>query len=174
MGYVRTAGLSTAARRTRRRAALVITGLLAVLALVLLLSVAGMQGWFSLGEGGGDDSAASTAAVVPAPALTAQQVTVNVFNSTSTVGLAGRTADGLRVRGFEVGSIDNSEAIEGTGIVRHGPEGAEAAELLEQAAGQDLELTLDEEREGTEVDLVLGPDWQELPSADDAAQTDGR
>ena len=77
MGYVRTAGLSTAARRTRRRTALVITGLLAVLALILLLSVAGMQGWFGLGEGGSDDSAASTAAVVPAPALTALPVSTN-------------------------------------------------------------------------------------------------
>lgn len=174
MGYVRTAGMSTVARRARRRAALVITGLLLALAVALLLSVATVQGWFGLGQGEGEDAAATTASAVPPPALTPAQVTVDVLNGTSTSGLAGRTAEALRTRGFDVGSVDNADGVEGVGIVRHGPEGQEAADLLATTVGQDLELVLEPEREGSEIILVLGPGWTELPTADDAVSTDGR
>lgn len=173
MGYVRTAGMSTAQRRARRRAALVITALLVVLALALLLSLATVQGWFGLGEGEADEAVATSVAPAPPPGLTPEQVSVDVLNATSVSGLAGRTAEALRARGFDVGSIDNADAMEGVGIVRHGPDGQEAAELLEQTVDQDLELVLQPDRDGAGVVLVVGPDWQELPAADDAAVTDG-
>lgn len=174
MGYVRTAGMSTVARRARRRAALVILALLVALAVALLLSVATVQGWFGLGQAGGEDSAVTTPVAAPPPALTPEQVSVTVLNGTSTSGLAGRTASALRTRGFDVGSVDNADAVEGVGIVRHGPEGQDAAELLVTSVGQDLELVLEPGREGSEVILVLGPEWEELSTADAADRTDGR
>lgn len=169
MGYVRTAGMSTAQRRARRRTALVITGLLGALAVALLISLATVQGWFGLGEGEGEgDQAATTSAAPAAPTLEPGQVGVSVLNATSTSGLAGRTAEALRARGFDVGTVDNADAVEGAGLIRHGPEGQDAAELLAQSVGQDLELVLDTDREGDDVVLVLGPDWQELPTPDEA------
>lgn len=172
MGYVRTAGMSTAQRRARRRTALVITALLAVLALALLISLATVQGWFGPRQGGGDE-AAVTSAAVPAPGLRPEQVSVDVLNGTSTSGLAGRTAEALRTRGFEVGSVDNADIAEGPGLIRHGPEGQEGAEVLARSVGQDLELVLQPDLGGTDVVLVLGPDWEELPTADEDAGTQG-
>lgn len=171
MGYVRTAGMSTAARRARRRAGLVITGLLAALLLALILALAFMQGWFGLGQGGADDAAQTTAVEVPAPSVLPEEVSVNVFNATSVGGLAGRTAEALSARGFDVQGVDNADAIEGAGIVRYGPAAQEQAELLAESVGQDVVLDL-VEREGETVDLILGPDWVEL-SSDASATTDG-
>lgn len=170
MGYVRTAGMSTAARRARRRAGLVIAGLLAAVLLALLLALAIMQGWFGFGQEGGDDAAQSTAVELPPPSMLPEEVSVNVFNATSRSGLAGRTAEALGSRGFDVQGVDNADAIEGVGIVRYGPDGAEQAELLAESIGQDLALDL-VEREGAIVDLVLGPDWEDLSS--DAEATTG-
>lgn len=171
MGYVRTAGMSTAARRARRRAGLVMAGLLAALVLALVLALAFMQGWFGLGQEGADDAAQTTAVEVPAPSMLPEEVSVNVFNATSRGGLAGRTADALGERGFDVQGVDNADAIEGVGVVRYGPEAQEQAELLAESVGQDVVLDL-VEREGSTVDLILGPDWEDLTS-DTGATTDG-
>lgn len=175
MGYVRTAGMSTAARRARRRAALVLTGLVLVLALALLLALAFMRGWFGLGQGGEGDDAAQTspAAVTQAPTLAPGDVTVHVFNATSREGLAGRAAESLTARGFQVDGVDNADPVEGPGLVRHGPAGAEQAELLAQSVGQGVSTEL-VEREGDAVDLVLGPDWEDLPAPGDQAEQTGR
>lgn len=172
MGYVRTAGMSTAARRARRRAGLVIAGLFAALLLALLVALAVVQGWFGLGsDGGADDASQTTAVAVPVPSMLPGEVSVNVFNATDRGGLAGRTADALSARGFDVQGVDNTSAVEGAGVVRYGPEAQEQAELLAESVGQDMVLEL-VEREGTTVDLVLGPDWTDLTS-DAEATTDG-
>lgn len=171
MGYVRTAGMSTAARRARRRAGLVIAGLFAALLLALLVALAVVQGWFGLGAGDADDASQTTAVAVPVPSMLPSEVSVNVFNATSRSGLAGRTADSLRERGFDVEGVDNTSAVEGAGVVRYGPEAQEQAELLAESVGQGVVLEL-VEREGTTVDLVLGPDWTDLTS-DAVATTEG-
>ncbi|ANS79907.1 hypothetical protein SGUI_2511 [Serinicoccus hydrothermalis] len=169
MGYVRTAGMSTAARRARRRAAMVIVGLLGVLALALVIAMATMQGWFGLGGGEADQSEQTVAA--PTPTLAAEDVVVNVFNSTGRAGLAGRASDGLTARGFTVDGVDNADAsIEGPGQILHGPSGAEAAQLLADALPQEVELVQDE-REDASVDLILGEAWEDLPAAEDAEET---
>lgn len=172
MGYVRTAGMSTAARRARRRATLVLAALLMLLVVALLIALAFMRGWFGLGEGDADDASQTTAVAAPPPAMTTDEVTVNVFNSTGRAGLAGRAADALRARGFEVEGVDNTDAVEGAGVVRHGPEGEEQAELLADEVGQGVTLVLDE-REGTTVDLVLGPDWEDLSDGEEGTDEGG-
>lgn len=146
-------------------------GLLAALLLALLLALAFVQGWFGLGQGGADDAVQTTAVEVPVPSMVPEDVSVNVFNATSVSGLAGRTAEALTERGFDVQGVDNANAIEGAGIVRYGPTAQEEAELLAEAVGQDVALDL-VEREGSTVDLVLGPEWEDLTS-DSSATTDG-
>lgn|GEM_PF-7113721 len=170
MGYVRTAGMSTAARRARRRAAMVMAALFGVLALALVLAMASMQGWFGMG-GEADEVAATVEA--PTPTLAAEDVVVNVFNSTGTAGLAGRASEGLGARGFTVDGVDNSGAdVPGPGQIIHGPTGLEGAQLLAEALPQEVELVQDERDDAT-LDLVLGDAWEDLPAPDTAEQTGG-
>lgn len=170
MGYVRTAGMSTAARRARRRTALVITGLLAVLLVALFFSLAFMQGWFGLGSDEDPDQIVATQE--PTPAIDPADVSVIVFNGTGEPGLAGRAGEALTALGFSVDGIDNGSPVEGAGVLTHGPEGLENAEFLKEEIGQDLTL-VEDGRSDTSVDLTLGPDWQDLEvGADDAEATE--
>ncbi|MDO5740840.1 MAG: LytR C-terminal domain-containing protein [Ornithinimicrobium sp.] len=170
MGYVRTAGMSTAQRRARRRAALVIASLLIGLLLVFAVALAAMQGWITLSGGGAADDVQQTTSA-PAPTVKASDVVVNVFNATDTAGLASRAADGLRARGFAVDAVGNdSVELEGVGVIRHGPTGLEGATLLKDSLPKGITLVADD-RESTVVDLVLGTKWEDLPTAEDATST---
>lgn len=171
MGYVRTAGMSTAARRARRRAALVITGLLLALLVVFGLSMAFVQGWIGTPGGGGDQAADTATVSAPPPGVTAAEVSVNVYNAGGIPGAAGRAGEALRARSFSVATVANDPLgadVPGYAVIRHGPEGVEEAELLKELLPQDVEL-VDDGREAATVDLVLGAEWEDLPSADEAA-----
>lgn len=172
MGYVRTAGMSTAARRARRRAALVIASLLLGLLLVFLLALASVQGWITLPGTAGEEGERTTATVAP-PALEPGDVTVNVFNATDTAGLASRAGEALQARGFAVDGVANDPEgaeVPGVAIIRYGPSGERAAQVLLATLPDGVEL-LPVPSESATVDLVLGDQWQDLPSADDAGQT---
>lgn len=174
MGYVRTGGMSTAARRRRRRTALVLSALVLVLVLIFGYAVAYYQGWI-VSEGGpvADPSATTaTATATPEPPA-ADEITVNVYNANGAPGLAADTAEAMSIRGYAVDQIadDPEDAqIDGVADIRHGPEGAEAALVVQQEV-PGSELLLDE-REGADVDLVVGDAWEALPEAEDAAETD--
>lgn len=171
MGYVRTAGMSTAARRSRRRAALVISAVLVALLIALGLSMAYVQGW--LGADGGDTDEAAVTTAAPDPALDPSEVVVNIFNATARAGLAGQASEDLSARSFTVDGVGNaSSVIEGSGQIVHGPAGLEGAELLAESIGQDIELVPDE-REDSTLDLVLGDAWEDLGAPDDSAESDG-
>ncbi|MGB3257473.1 MAG: LytR C-terminal domain-containing protein [Ornithinimicrobium sp.] len=171
MGYVRTGGMSTAARRRRRTTALVLTGLTALLLIVLAYAIAYYQGWVGGADEGSTDSGEVTTS---APAIQPSEVTVNVYNAKGEPGLAGRIAGELEERTFDVASIDNDPeqaSIEESANIRHGPDGLEAAELLQESVpGSTL---VPDERESATIDLVLGDGFEELgdPPADGAETT---
>lgn len=171
MGYVRTAGMSTAKRRARRRTALVLLSLLLLLAVSFGVAVATMQGWLTFGgEGSTDETAITTSA---APTLEPGDITINVYNSTETAGMAGRAAEALKERGYRIDQVGNAdEDIERLAHIRHGPDGLEAAQALKDALPQWIRLE-EIEREGDTVDLVLGDKWKDLPTAQDAADDSG-
>ncbi|AEE47562.1 LytR C-terminal domain-containing protein [Cellulomonas fimi] len=89
------------------------------------------------------------------------QVSVNVLNGTSSVGLAGATAEELRLRGFTVAGTANSEAgYEGVALISFGVNGAAAAyTLAAQVDGADMLLVA---REDAGVDITLGSQWPGL------------
>lgn len=102
--------------------------------------------------------------VTPAEFLPrASQVTVNVYNSTNRVGLAGDTAKLLSVRGFKIGAVENDPLglpIEGVGEIRHGPNGEAAAKLIAfHVPGATL---VNDSRKGKKVDVSLGRQFLEL------------
>ena len=171
MGYVRTAGMSTAARRRRRRTALVLTAVVALLLVVFLYAVAYYRGWI---PGADEDTGDAAATTTTAPALQPADVVVNVYNATERPGLAGRTADALRARGYAVDAVDNDR--EGrevdTVAIYFGPEGQAGARLL-QTEVPDAQLVPDT-RGTAEIDLVLGANFEELDAAEsEATATDG-
>lgn len=166
MGYVRTAGMSTAARRARRRAALVIVALLLGLLAVFGVSMAYMQGWISMPGGGSED--AGPTATAPPPSVTPAEVSVNVYNAGGIAGAAGRAGDALSARGFAVATVANDPEgaeVPGVGVIRHGPEGLEEATLLLGVLPEGVELVADT-RTAASIDLVLGAQWADLPTAD--------
>ncbi|MCX5362416.1 LytR C-terminal domain-containing protein [Streptomyces sp. NBC_00124] len=165
-------------RRSRRRGRLVV-------ALVASVTALGLVGWGTLQlidvfTGGGDKasaagskancatkaspsaSASSSTTAYPKPA----QITVNVFNATPRAGLAKKTADELKKRGFKIGDVGNASAefdkkVKGTGLLL-GPTSSVSTSLPvlgTQLAGTEARA---DTRKGTDVDLIIGTDFKSL------------
>ncbi|MFJ4469752.1 LytR C-terminal domain-containing protein [Streptomyces sp. NPDC089424] len=164
-----------------------------VLVVTASVVVIGVLSWGTLQlvdvfTGGGDSaSAAGTKAgcatkASPSPSAAAANlpkpgaVTVNVLNATTRSGLAKKTADELKKRGFKIGEVGNApkqwdKKVKGTGLLI-GPTSAlntALPVLATQLPG--AERSADRARKGAAVDLIIGNGFKELakkPSADRA------
>ncbi len=170
-------------RRPRQRGRLVV---LTVTSVVVL----GVGGWGTLQlidaftGGGGKASAASDATdcgvktkASPSPGTKAmpepRTVTVNVFNATTRGGLAKKTADELKKRGFKIGDVGNAtkqydKKVKGTGVLL-GP--AAALDTSLPVLGTQLpgaERRTEAARKGAAVDLVIGDGFKELAKRQEA------
>jgi hypothetical protein len=163
-------------RRPRRRGRLV----LGVVASAAALS---LVGWGTLQlidvfTGGGDRASAAgsgtdcrtkagaspsaSAAPLPKPG----QITVNVLNATARGGLAKKTADELKKRGFKIGEVGNATAtydkkVKGTGVLL-GPSSALKTSLPVLATQLASAETRTDTRKGAEVDLIIGTGFKNL------------
>ena len=158
--------LARRARRRRIRHGIVLGLLLVMVAGAALFAQAVRDGRIALTEPGA--APASAEAGCPAGPFSyqpANTVTVNVFNSTATPGLAGSTAEGLSQRGFTVGTVGNTSLNrEGmTALILSGPAGQQAAYTLQQHI-PDTEYVADE-RTDASVDIILGSGFQALAPA---------
>ncbi|MFJ3440248.1 LytR C-terminal domain-containing protein [Streptomyces sp. NPDC086081] len=169
-------------RRPRRRGRLVAVGIASVVVL-------GVGGWGTLqlidvftGGGrkasaaGGTDCAPATGAS-PSPRARAlpepRTITVNVLNATTRSGLAKKTADELKKRGFKIGDVGNAtkeydKKVKGTGLLL-GP--ASALDTALPVLGTQLpgaERRTEAARKGTAVDLVIGDAFKDLAKKPDA------
>ncbi|BAJ29523.1 hypothetical protein KSE_37220 [Kitasatospora setae KM-6054] len=105
---------------------------------------------------------------VPQPAA----VKVNVYNATGKAGLAARTADELRKRGFVVDKVGNAPAaldkkVPGTAQILSGPGGLGAATLLvSQVAAA---TATEDSRTDATVDFVIGDTFSALADPTQAA-----
>ena len=106
----------------------------------------------------------TTIMVTPAEVLPlASRVTINVYNSTKRVGLAGDAAKLLGVRGFKIAKVENDPlgvVIEGEGEIRYGPKGEAAAKLM--AYHFPTATLVNDGRKGKRVDVVLGQQFTDL------------
>jgi LytR cell envelope-related transcriptional attenuator len=105
-----------------------------------------------------------TSLVTPSEALPKpDRVKINVYNATTTPGLASKTATAVAARGFHVRNVDNDpvgRTITGVGEIRFGPKGASGADLmLIYVPGATL-VQLD--RKGRTVDLAVGDGFTSL------------
>ncbi len=105
---------------------------------------------------------------VPQP----QSVTVNVYNATAKAGLAARTADELKKRGFVIGKVGNAptaldKKVPGTATVVGGPAALGAMTLLSsQIAGA---TSTPDARTDASVDFVIGDSYNALLDETQAA-----
>ncbi|KOX00487.1 membrane protein [Streptomyces sp. NRRL B-1140] len=170
-------------RRPRRRGRLVV---LTVASVVVL----GVGGWGTLQlidvfTGGGRKASAagdgrcgiktkaspspSAKAALPEP----RTITVNVLNATTRGGLAKKTADELKKRGFKIGDVGNAtkqydKKVKGTGLLL-GP--AAALDTALPVLGTQLpgaERRTEAARKGAAVDLVIGDGFKALAKKPDA------
>jgi hypothetical protein len=160
-----------------------------VLSAVAGAVVLGVIGWGSVqlfgvfdGDGSGHNAAGDhcapnaigtkTGAALPVPNPSA--VTVNVYNATDRDGLAARTADVLKQRGFHIGKVGNASAaydnkVPGTAILLGGPQAQSALKVLgtQLSAG---EIKTDAKRAGAaDVDLIIGKGFAALDPASNAS-----
>ncbi|MGP9538500.1 LytR C-terminal domain-containing protein [Brachybacterium sp. AOP43-C2-M15] len=100
--------------------------------------------------------------------LPPEDVTVTVLNGTTRSGLAGDVAEQLGERGYEIAETGNTRRATGPATIVHGPEGYLAAQSL-RVQVEDSQLTLDEDVEGTAVDLLIGDGFGGLEDASAAS-----
>jgi hypothetical protein len=102
-----------------------------------------------------------------------EQITLNVYNSTSRPGLARTVADELLGRKFLVGAVANTEAsYRGVAAVVSGAAGQSAAFTVQRnVPGSDY---FQDDRTDASVDVILAGDYKELAAADRVDQTPGR
>ncbi|MEV6961907.1 LytR C-terminal domain-containing protein [Streptomyces sp. NPDC051207] len=173
--------------RMRRRRG----GRLAVVA-VACVAALGLTGWGTLQlidvfTGGNEASAAGTpegcsprasaspSGVAPAALPAPGKITVNVLNATTRAGLAKKTADELKKRGFRIGTVGNAskqydKKVKGTGILL-GPTPALKTSL--PVLGTQLttaERRADAARKGADVDLIIGNAFKTLTPKADASK----
>jgi hypothetical protein len=163
-------------RRPRRRGRLV-AGVVASVAALSLVGWGTLQ-LIDVFTGGGDRASAAgvkgdcttkagaspSAAAAPLPKP--GQITVNVLNATPRGGLAKKTADELKKRGFKIGEVGNATAtydkkVKGTGVLL-GPSSALKTSLPVLATQLASTETRTDTRKGTEVDLIIGTAFKNL------------
>ncbi|MGY0068623.1 LytR C-terminal domain-containing protein [Streptomyces sp. QTS137] len=171
-------------RRPRRRGRLVVLAVTSVAAL-------GVAGWgtlqlFDVFTGGGTPASAvgvkagcaTKASPSPGPSPSAalpgpDRITVNVLNATTRSGLAKKTADELKKRGFRIGDVGNAtkeydKLVKGTGVLL-GPVSALKTSLPVLGTQlADAERRTEASRKGGEIDLIIGDDFTRLTAEADA------
>lgn len=146
------------------------------LVFLLVLAIAALGVWWNVfRDAAATDraqAAACTSAAVAPPSLDPATLQVRVFNATDTAGLAQTVASTLQSRGFVVTEIANDSSgreVAGAGEVRHGPRGSEAARYLAVQLPGSTDFV--DTRADATVDLVIGPAFTELATAEQVAAT---
>jgi hypothetical protein len=142
---------------------------------LLVLALAALATWWYVLRQEGqqtaqEEQACQSAEAAAPPTLDPATVHLRVLNATDTAGLATTVKDSLTERGFivdEVGNDSSGRTVTGVGELRHGPRGTDPANYVRvyvPGAGDFLDVRAD-----ATVDVVLGPEFTTLATADDVA-----
>lgn len=110
-------------------------------------------------------AARPTAAPSPAPVPKPGAITVNVYNATTKTGLAKKTADDLKKRGFRIGTIGNApksldKKVKEAAALVAGPAAQRALTVLASQVADNRRIS-DDRRDGS-VDFVIGDAFTSL------------
>ena len=101
-----------------------------------------------------------------------QQVTLKVFNGTSTDGLADSVTSDFRNRNFKVQKpAENKKRYKGVAQLRYGPQAVGAAQLVKAYFLAQAEPLYDPKRKGNVVDVVIGSRFQQLATTTEVNQS---
>ncbi|MFG1778269.1 LytR C-terminal domain-containing protein [Micromonospora sp. NPDC049051] len=151
--------------------ALVVVGLLAVLALVFVVVALVRDTQSSAGLAGGCPEGWPLADVT---LREPKDVKINVLNGTDRIGLATSVADDFRNRKFQVKKAgDEKKQIDDIAVLRYGPKGVGSAHLLRAYFLDNAEYDYDAKRTDDVVDVVLGSGFQQLATTTEVNQSLG-
>jgi hypothetical protein len=154
-----------ATRRTKRRRAFhgVVLGMLIAVLIAAAVALQGITaGWIDLPRPALRPPPQTDCPAGPYLYQSPDTVTVNVYNSTPTPGLATEVADALRDRGFNVGQTGNSTVNRAgmTAIILSGPEGEAQAFTVQQQIPSTHYIQ--DDRKDSSVDVVVGSAYEGL------------
>ncbi|KAB1162194.1 LytR family transcriptional regulator [Micromonospora sp. AMSO12t] len=151
--------------------ALVVVGLLAVLALVFVVVALVRDTQSSAGLAGGCPEGWPMADVT---LREPKDVKINVYNATDEAGRASTVADDFRNRKFQVKKVGNEKKhIDDIAVLRYGPKGVGSAHLLRAYFLDNAEWDYDAKRTDDVVDVVLGGGFQQLATTTEVNQSLG-
>jgi hypothetical protein len=162
MGEYATESPASLRRRQQRRRALITIG-------TILLGLF-FAFWYALSYYESDATTGQAAPAAPTcrtadpDEVNPDEVTILVLNATNRNGLAAKTAQSLGARDFVIAGAENDDSDRDppkVAEIRHGPDGEAQAALVATVMPDGTEL-YDDEREGADVDVVLGEDFTEL------------
>lgn len=159
---------------TRVRA-LAVVGILAIAALVLVVVTVSRDS-----QGGNPLIQSCKPGEVPVSLALPQsesEVSINVFNATTTPGLAGNVAADFRNRGFQVDKTEDHK-IDGqitlhpeeVAILRYGPKAIGGAHLLRAYFLNGATVEFDVKREDALIDVVIGGEFKQLATPTEMRQ----
>ncbi|MEU2611711.1 LytR C-terminal domain-containing protein [Micromonospora sp. NPDC007271] len=151
--------------------ALVVVGLLAVVALVFVV-VAVVRDTQSKAGTGKDCPAGWPLADVTL--RDRKDVKINVLNGSDQPGVAGNVADEFRNRKFQVKKVGNApKAVDDVAVLRYGPKGVGSAHLLRAYFLDNADPQFDIKRTDDTVDVILGNGFQQLATTTEVNQSLG-
>jgi len=156
------------AKRKRRFHGVVLGVLIGLLVLAAVVAQGISAGWISLPRPEARPAVESGCPAGPYLYQSPETVTVNVYNTTATPGLAGQVAEALKTRGFSIGVVGNSTVNrEGmTAIILSGPDGESGAFTMQQQI-PDTQYIQDD-RDDASVDVVIGSGYSNLVPVEQA------
>ena len=141
---------------------------------LLVLAIAALGVWWKVFGDAAEQEEQTEAACEEAeeapPALDPATISLRVLNATDTAGLAQQVASQLQSFGFRVDEVlndDTGREVTGTGELRFGRRGTEVASFVAvyvPGAGEWIDTRATEQ-----VDVVLGPQFEGLASAEEVA-----
>ncbi|WFE42604.1 LytR C-terminal domain-containing protein [Micromonospora sp. WMMD998] len=151
--------------------ALVVVGLLAVIALVFVF-IAVLRD--SQGKAGTAAGCPDGWPLVDLRLREQKDVKINVYNATDEAGRASGVADDFRNRKFQVKKVGNEKKeVDGVAVLRFGPKGVGSAHLLRAYFLNNAERVFQPDRKDDTVDVVLGNNFQQLATTTEVNQSLG-
>lgn len=103
---------------------------------------------------------------------TPAEVTIKVFNGTTTARLAESVTDDFRNRNFKtLKPAENKKRFKGVAQLRYGPDAVGAAQLVKAYFLAQAEPLYDPKRKGAVVDVVIGSQYQQLATTTEVNQS---